>query len=57
MLVDMALANAREEELRAALKSLVPDFINGATPNNGVPSITEPTKRRRPSGEMQRVGF
>jgi FlaA1/EpsC-like NDP-sugar epimerase len=57
MLVDMAVTNAREEDLRAALKSLVPDFITNATPNNGVPSITEPTKRRRPSGEMQRVGF
>lgn len=57
MLVDLALSNAREDDLRAALKALVPDFITNATPNNGVPSITEPTKRRRPSGEMQRVGF
>jgi FlaA1/EpsC-like NDP-sugar epimerase len=56
-LIDAALGDTSEERLRTALKDLVPDFITNATPQNGVPSITDPpTKRRgRPSGEMARV--
>ena len=57
-LVDAAVRDTREDDLRAMLKRLVPDFINNATPQNGVPSLTEPQppkRRGRPSGEMSRV--
>lgn len=54
-IIEAALNHANDEMLRTRLRSLVPDFISTATPNNGVPSMTDPQKRRRPSGEMQRV--
>lgn len=58
-LIDTALGDTREERLRSALKNLVPDFVTNATPNNGVPSMTDPAsapkRRGRPSGEMMRV--
>ena len=55
-LIDAALNHTNDETLRARLRSLVPDFVSTATPNNGVPSMTDPPKRRgRPSGEMQRA--
>ncbi len=59
-LIDTALGDTHEERLRSSLKNLVPDFITNATPNNGVPSMTDPhappKRRGRPSGEMKRVG-
>lgn len=56
-LIDAAFGDTHEERLRSALKQLVPDFITSATPQNGVPSITEPPPKRRgrSSGEMARV--
>jgi FlaA1/EpsC-like NDP-sugar epimerase len=55
-LIDASLGDTPEEKLRTALKRLVPDFITNATPQNGVPSLTDPPKRRgRPSGEMSKV--
>jgi FlaA1/EpsC-like NDP-sugar epimerase len=57
-LVEAALRDTPEDVLRASLKQLVPDFITNATPQNGVPSLTEPApprRRGRPSGEMSRV--
>jgi FlaA1/EpsC-like NDP-sugar epimerase len=55
-LVHEATTDTTEERLRARLRELVPDFIVNSTPNNGVPSLTDPLKRRgRPSGEMTRV--
>lgn len=56
-LIDAALGETNEDRLRKALKSLVPDFITNATPQNGVPSLTDPPPQRRgrPSGEMTKV--
>jgi hypothetical protein len=57
-LIEAALRDTPEDELRATLKRLVPDFITNATPQNGLPSLTEPQppkRRGRPSGEMSRV--
>ena len=55
-LIRAAVEDTPDELLRSALKRLVPGFINNATPQNGVPAITDPpTKRRRPSGEMAKV--
>jgi FlaA1/EpsC-like NDP-sugar epimerase len=56
-LVEAALADTKDDRLRAALRALVPDFANNLTPNNGVPSITDPPRQRkgRPSGEMHQL--
>ena len=56
-LIDGALGDTPDDSLRAALKRLVPDFIDSATPQNGLPSITDPVPKRRgrPSGPMTRV--
>jgi FlaA1/EpsC-like NDP-sugar epimerase len=53
-LIEAALAVTNEDELRSTLRSLVPDFLTTGTPQNGVPSITDPPRHRkgRPSGEM-----
>ena len=41
----------------STLRDLVPDFANNLTPNNGVPSLTDPPRHRkgRPSGEMHQL--
>jgi FlaA1/EpsC-like NDP-sugar epimerase len=55
-LIAAAISHPQEDLLRARLRSLVPDFVSNATPTNGVPSMTDPSKRRgRPSGEMHKV--
>ena len=56
-LVEAAVADTNEDHLRAALRDLVPDFANNLTPNNGVPSLTDPPRHRkgRPSGEMHQL--
>ena len=56
-LIDAALAEANDDWLRGTLKMLVPDFLDKATPNNGLPSMTDPLPKRRgrPSGEMSKV--
>lgn len=58
-LIQLAIVDTSEDRLRQALRELVPDFITNATPQNGLPSITEPTphpkRRGRGSGEMARV--
>ena len=56
-LVEAALSETNENQLRAALHMLVPDFLTGGTPQNGVPSITDPPRQRkgRPSGEMRQL--
>jgi FlaA1/EpsC-like NDP-sugar epimerase len=53
-LIEAAIGDTSEDRLRSGLRSLVPDFLTTATPNNGVPSITDPPRQRkgRPSGEM-----
>jgi len=56
-LVEASLSDTHDDRLRAALRNLVPDFANNLTPNNGVPSITDPPRQRkgRPSGEMHQL--
>ncbi|HYC49727.1 MAG TPA: nucleoside-diphosphate sugar epimerase/dehydratase [Gemmatimonadaceae bacterium] len=58
-LIDSALGETSEEQLRQTLKALVPDYVNGnGTPQNGLPSLTDPptpTRRSQPSGERRRV--
>jgi len=56
-LVEASLSDTHDDRLRAALRDLVPGFANNLTPNNGVPSITDPPQRRkgRPSGEMHQL--
>jgi FlaA1/EpsC-like NDP-sugar epimerase len=56
-LVEAALSDIDEDRLRAKLRALVPDFNNGGTPQNGVPSLTDPPRQRkgRPSGEMRQL--
>jgi FlaA1/EpsC-like NDP-sugar epimerase len=56
-LVDAAMADTKDDRLRAALRDLVPDFATNLTPNNGVPSLTDPPRQRkgRPSGEMRQL--
>ena len=56
-LVEASLSDTHDDRLRAALRDLVPDFANNLTPNNGVPSITDPPRQRkgRPSGEMHQL--
>jgi FlaA1/EpsC-like NDP-sugar epimerase len=63
-LIESALRETTELQLRCALKELVPDYVNGKeTPENGVHSIVDPPtpqQRRsngngRPSGERVRI--
>src|SRR5688500_4877427 len=46
-LVDSALSDIPEDRLRQALRQLVPDFITDGTPQNGVPSLTEPLAHKK----------
>jgi FlaA1/EpsC-like NDP-sugar epimerase len=58
-LIEASLTDIKEDRLRAELRALVPDFANNLTPNNGVPSLTDPPPRQRkgrPSGEMRQLG-
>ena len=54
-LVEAALLDPNDDTLRATLRSLVPDFLTTTTPQNGVPSITDPPRQRKgpPPGEMR----
>lgn len=56
-LIEAALSETSDDRLRSALRALVPDFLPNGTPQNGVPSITDPTRQRkgRPSGEMRQL--
>jgi FlaA1/EpsC-like NDP-sugar epimerase len=57
-LIEAALSDVNEERLRTELRSLVPDFVTNGTPQNGVPSLTDPPTRQRkgrPSGEMRQL--
>jgi FlaA1/EpsC-like NDP-sugar epimerase len=56
-LIEAALSDMKEDRLRAELRALVPDFATNLTPNNGVPSLTDPPRQRkgRPSGEMRQL--
>jgi FlaA1/EpsC-like NDP-sugar epimerase len=58
-LVESALRDITEEQLRCALRELVPDYVNGnGTPEHGVHSIVDPPSQRRssrPSGERAKV--
>ena len=58
-LIEAALGETPEEQLRVALKALVPDYVNGnGTPQNGLPSLTDPpmtTRRAQNSGERRRA--
>ena len=50
-------ASAAEPIMVLTLRDLVPDFATNLTPNNGVPSLTDPPRHRkgRPSGEMHQL--
>ena len=53
-LIDAALTDTSEDALRCALRELVPDFVNnGNTPQNGVPSLTDPPHKRKPAAETR----
>jgi FlaA1/EpsC-like NDP-sugar epimerase len=58
-LIDAARRDVPEDQLRTALQRLVPDFVSNGTPQNGLPSITDPAiadrKRRPSSGEVARI--
>ena len=56
-LVEASLLDTHDDRLRAVLRDLVPDFAHNLTPNNGVPSLTDPPRQRkgRPSGEMHQL--
>jgi FlaA1/EpsC-like NDP-sugar epimerase len=58
-LVESALRDITDEQLRCALRELVPDYVNGnGTPEHGVHSIVDPPAQRRssrPSGERAKV--
>jgi FlaA1/EpsC-like NDP-sugar epimerase len=60
-LVESALRDMTDEQLRCALRELVPDYVNGnGTPEHGVHSIVDPPHQRRssngrPSGERAKV--
>jgi FlaA1/EpsC-like NDP-sugar epimerase len=56
-LVEAAGSDINEDRLRVELRSLVPDFVTNGTPQNGVPSLTDPPRQRkgRPSGEMRQL--
>jgi FlaA1/EpsC-like NDP-sugar epimerase len=56
-LIEMSLGESKEEQLRIALKALVPDYVNGnGTPQNGLPSLTDPhiPRRSQPPSERRR---
>lgn len=47
-LIESAMQDLPEEQLRRALKELVPDYVNGnVTPENGIHSIVDPLPPRR----------
>jgi FlaA1/EpsC-like NDP-sugar epimerase len=60
-LIDSVLRDSSDDQLRSALKELVPDYVNGKnmTPENGVHSIVDPLPQQRrssrPSGDRVRV--
>jgi FlaA1/EpsC-like NDP-sugar epimerase len=60
-LIDSVLRDSSDDQLRSALKELVPDYVNGKnmTPENGVHSIVDPLPQQRrssrPSGDRIRV--
>jgi FlaA1/EpsC-like NDP-sugar epimerase len=59
-LIDAAVRDTTEDQLRGTLKELVPDYVNGknVTPENGVHSIVDPLPQRRatrPSGGGGRI--
>ncbi|HEU4996243.1 MAG TPA: nucleoside-diphosphate sugar epimerase/dehydratase [Gemmatimonadaceae bacterium] len=49
-LIEAARKDTDEQLLRCALQQLVPDFVCNGTPQNGVPSLTDPPAQRT-SGE------
>jgi FlaA1/EpsC-like NDP-sugar epimerase len=59
-LIEASLRDTSEDQLRCALKGLVPDYVNGkVTPENGVHSIVDPPPQQRrisrPTGERARI--